>query len=255
MIDGAGIAVTFDRDVAPDVAESCPIYAVPRVSMGADGSLSASPGWDQLWRVVGQQDALGVADPARQAALWSSALVQFPSAALMPERPTTLGGNLPPGAYLCLDEARRATLVAFCRMFAVPPTDGRVMRRLAFDRAISAPVAGTQIIMSLYAMQTAGTAEIGDIDIATVARPEWWRGHAQSVSIAGASVACSPLGAHRIVQAIPSATTFDVAWQSDSPALIAVVLSLARMCASPGFDPGEPYGLVWCPDTIILTTE
>lgn len=254
MIDGSTLAVTYSREVLADDLDACPVLSVSRTVLQPDGSMLTAAGWDQEWRSLGIIDTAEPTETAAQAAVWATAFGGFPSQEMQALIPATLGGDHPLGAYLQLDAERQAGCYASCRFFATSQTDGRTMSKLTFDRAIPAPYAYTRVRLAVYAITGAvPTAVIGAIDAATIGAPEFWEGTASTVSIGGASVSCTPLLRMTVRSAIAEDTVFPVTYTSSRPGLLLLVMSLTRMCASPGFTVGVRYGMTFAPDVINLT--
>lgn len=254
MIDGSTLAVTYSRDVFADDLDECPVLAVPRTVVNPDGTMLTSAGWDQAWRSAGIVDVNEPADVAAQAAVWATAFGMFPSAEMETLMPATLGGDHPLGAFLQLDAERRAGCHASCRFLAIGQTDGRTMTKLTFDRAIPAPYAYTRVRLAVYAItDLAATAVIGAIDAATFADPAFWEGTAAVVGVGGVSRACTPLVRMTVRSAIAEDTVFPITYTSSRPGMLLLVMSLTRMCSSPGFTVGVRYGLTFAPDIINLT--
>jgi hypothetical protein len=252
MIDGANIAVTFDRDVAPDSDAGCPLVGVSGMAVQPDGTLLSSAGWDQAWVAAGLPVGYVPESTLAQAAEWSRVMTMFPGSALTYAEPSTRGGDFPIGAYLTLGPDGAPRMVGSTRILGAPHTDGRTMHTLAFDAPIPAPPDGMRAHIVVYALAAAAAAEYGLLDAATVADHEFWLGTSNTVSLGGVSIAAERLGILSVDSGI-DAPSLPVSLLSTRPIIILLAMSLRRVCGSPGWVPGERYGITWSPNIITLS--
>lgn len=251
-IDGANIAVTFDRDVTPDTDESCPVIAVSGVAMQPDGTLLSPAGWDQVWLATGKPVGCAPESAVQQAAEWSRVMSMFPSASVVSAEPSTRGGDYPVGGYLFLGQDNAPRMIGGVRLFVMPQTDGRTMSTMAFDAPIPAPSPGTRARIAMYSLATSAPSEFGLLDAATIANPDFWNGKLASISIGGVAATAAKLGALTVTEAV-AAPAWSVSISSTRPLVLLLAVSLCRACGSPGWTPGERYGLVWSPQIITLS--
>ena len=253
MIDGVNIDITFDRAVIADAAHPCPVLGVAGTRVQADGSITSPSGWDQCWVAEGDPLPSVPSSQLSEAIEWSRVMSKFPGPSLIYKNPPTSGGEYPLGAYLQVGADYVPRMVGMTRIFVMPQTDKRLLRSLAFDTPIPAPTTGTAAFMSLYTLTDAvGLSEYPTLASETFTQPSFWSGVATSIAFDGMSYQASPIITHSITGEV-SNPSYSVAIQSDRPLVLMLVLSLTRMCFSPGFNPGTRYGLLWSPSLITLT--
>ena len=252
MIDGANIAVTFDRDVTADPDESCPVIAVSGVAMQPDGTLLSPAGWDQVWLATGKPVGYAPESALQQAAEWSRVMSMFPGASVVSAEPSTRGGDHPIGGYLFLGQDNAPRMIGGVRLFVMPQTDGRTMSTMAFDAPIPEPSPGTRARIAMYSLAMSAPSEFGLLDSATIENPDFWNGELDSISIGGVAATAAKFGALTVTEAIAS-PSWSVSLSSTRPLVLLLAVSLCRACGSPGWTPGERYGLVWSPQIITLS--
>ena len=252
MIDGAAVAVEFDRDVAADPDESCPVIAVSGVAMQPDGTLLSPAGWDQVWLATGKPVGYAPESALQQAAEWSRVMSMFPGASVVSAEPSTRGGDHPVGGYLFLGQDNAPRMIGGVRLFVMPQTDGRTMSTMAFDAPIPAPSPGTRARIAMYSLAMSAPSEFGLLDAAAIANPDFWNGKLASISIGGVAATAAKLGALTVTEAV-AAPAWSVSISSTRPLVLLLAVSLCRACGSPGWTPGERYGLVWSPQIITLS--
>ncbi len=251
-LSGASIDITYSRAVAADDTTLCPMLGVSRLVASADPG-PTYVGWDQVWRQVGIRDpAPGDTPAATQAAMWATATAGWPTMATA-VTPASLGGDAPIGAYLSLDAEGFPAIYGAARFFAAGLPDGRRFRTLTLGKAIPAKTTGTRPQIALYALTGITIADaLLPIAPTTVATLAFWQGGATAITVGATVATATALVRYRADAAVAADYKWPIDFVLSAPTMFLFVVSLSRVCSSPGYVPGERYGLIYAPDLITL---